>query len=84
MMSHVKASIVLFVRNQVSVRYTIYIFRASIPKLFFTHPPVGGIIGPKALLPSIDLIHDTRHLCTRFRMDGIKAMSRGYPGANKC
>ena len=25
----------------------------------------------------IDLIHDTRHLCTRSRIDGIKAMSRG-------
>ena len=25
----------------------------------------------------VDLIHDTRHLCTRFRIDGIKAMSRG-------
>ena len=25
----------------------------------------------------IDLIHYTRHLCTRFRIDGIKAMSRG-------
>ena len=23
------------------------------------------------------LIHDTRHLCTRFRFDGIKAMSTG-------
>ena len=29
------------------------------------------------MLPRIDLIHDTRHLCTRFRIDGIKAMSRG-------
>ena len=27
----------------------------------------------------IDL-HDTRHLCTRFRIDGIKAMSRGISG----
>ena len=26
---------------------------------------------------SIDLIHDTRHLGTRLRTDGIKAMSRG-------
>ena len=59
-------------------------FSGLYSKTFFTHPPVGGIIGPKTLLPSIDLIHDTRHLCTRFRMDGIKAMSRGYPGANKC
>ena len=26
---------------------------------------------------AIDVIHDTRHLCTRSRIDGIKAMSRG-------
>ena len=26
---------------------------------------------------TIDLIHDTRHLCTRSKIDGIKAMSRG-------
>ena len=25
----------------------------------------------------IDLIHDTHHLCMRFRIDGIKAISRG-------
>ena len=70
MMSHVKASIVLFVRNQVSVRYAIYaiyIFRASIPKPFFFY---SKIIGPKTLLLLIDFIHDTRHLCKRFRMDG--------------
>ena len=80
MMSHVKASIVLFVRNQVSVRYAIYIFRASIPKPFF----LLKIIGPKTLLLLIDFIHDTRHLCKRFRMDGLKAMSRGFSGTNKC
>ena len=27
-------------------------------------------------LGSLDLIHDTPHLCTCFRVDGIKAMSR--------
>ena len=32
---------------------------------------------------SIDLIHNTRHLCTRFMIPGIKAMSCGK-GANKC
>ena len=42
------------------------------------------IIGPKTLLLLIDFIHDTRHLCKRFRMDGLKAMSRGFPGTNKC
>ena len=26
----------------------------------------------------IDLIHNARHLCTRLRSDGIKAMSRGF------
>ena len=25
----------------------------------------------------IDLIHDVRHLCPRFRIDGIKTMSHG-------
>ena len=32
------------------------------------------------LSPRIDLIHDTHHLCTRFRIDRIKAMSRGFSG----
>ena len=34
---------------------------------------------------TIDLIHYTLHLCTRFRIDGVKAMSRGgkSQGANK-
>ena len=31
----------------------------------------------------IDLIHDTRHLRTRFRIDGIKAMSRGISGSKQ-
>ena len=29
---------------------------------------------------AIDFIYDTRHLCTCFRIDGIKAMSRGISG----
>ena len=29
---------------------------------------------------SIDLIHDTRHLCKRLKTDGLKAMSRGFSG----
>ena len=29
------------------------------------------------LTRTIDLIHDTRHLCTRSKIDGMKAMSRG-------
>ena len=31
-------------------------------------------------LGSIDLIHDTRQLCPRFRIDGTKIMSRGISG----
>ena len=31
----------------------------------------------------MDLNHDTRHLCTRFRNDGIKAMSRGILGGEQ-
>ena len=32
---------------------------------------------------SIDFINDTRHLCTRFRADGIKAMSRCISGGKE-
>ena len=31
----------------------------------------------------IDLIHDTHHLCTRFRIDEIKGMSRGISGGKQ-
>ena len=31
----------------------------------------------------LDLIHDTRRLCTRARIDGIKAMSRGISGGKQ-
>ena len=34
---------------------------------------------PLTYWASIDRIHDIRHLCTRLRTDGIKAMSRGFP-----
>ena len=34
---------------------------------------------PLTYWASIDHIHVTRHLCTRLRTDGIKAMSRGFP-----
>ena len=30
-----------------------------------------------------DLTRDTRHVCTRFRVDGIGAMSRGFSGAKQ-
>ena len=32
---------------------------------------------------TIDIIHDTCHLCTRFRIDGIKAMSHGFSGGKQ-
>ena len=32
---------------------------------------------------TIDLIHDTRHLYTRSKIDGIKAMSRGISGGRQ-
>ena len=32
---------------------------------------------------SVDLIHDARHLCTRLRTDGIKAMSHGFSGGKQ-
>ena len=31
----------------------------------------------------IDIIHDTRYLCTRFRIDGIKAMLRRNLGSKQ-
>ena len=31
----------------------------------------------------IDLNHDTLHLCTRFRIDDMKAMSRGISGTKQ-
>ena len=56
-------------------------FSGLYSKTFFFY---SKIIGPKTLLLLIDFIHDTRHLCKRFRTDGLKAMSRGFPGTNKC
>ena len=34
-------------------------------------------------LGSVDLIHDTRQLCPRFRIDGTKIMSRGISGTKQ-
>ena len=47
-------------------------------------PPVS-VVSLSMLLFSvtIDLIHDTRHLCTPFRIDGIKAMSGGISGGKQ-
>ena len=36
-----------------------------------------------AITRTVDLIHDTRHLCTRSKIDGIKAMSRGISGGKQ-
>ena len=36
----------------------------------------GELRHERVSLGSLDLIHDTPHLCTCFRVDGIKAMSR--------
>ena len=36
----------------------------------------GELRHERVSLGSLDLIHDTSHLCTCFRVDGIKAMSR--------
>ena len=44
---------------------------------------VGGGGGGGGGEGGIDLIHDTRHLCTRFRIDGIKAMLRGISGGSQ-
>ena len=40
----------------------------------------GELRHERVSLGSLDLIHDTCHLCTRFRVDGIKAMSRDISG----
>ena len=47
-------------------------------------PPVS-VVSLSMLLFSatIDLIHDTRHLCTPFRIDRIKAMSGGVSGGKQ-
>ena len=34
-------------------------------------------------LSIIDIIYDTRHLCSPFRIDGTKAMSRGISGGKQ-
>ena len=40
---------------------------------------VGGV----KTVSSIDLFHGARHLFTRFRIDGIEAMSRGISGGKQ-
>ena len=40
----------------------------------------GELRHERVLLGSLDLIHDTLHLCTRFGDGGIKAMSRVISG----
>ena len=40
----------------------------------------NSAIGFDLLNRPIDLFYDIRHLCTRFRVDGIKATSRAFSG----
>ena len=40
-------------------------------------------LGANPGVNAIDLLHDTRHLCTRLRTDGIKAVSRGFSGGKQ-
>ena len=40
----------------------------------------GELRHERVLLGSLDLVHDTLHLCTRFGDGGIKAMSRVISG----
>ena len=75
---HQKLSLVL------SAHFTVII--NDVPVLLLNQPnatqaatlPVS-VVSLSTLLYSvtIDLLHDTRHLCMRFRIDGMKAMSRG-------
>ena len=43
----------------------------------------GELRHERVLLGSLDLVHDTLHLCTRFGDGGIKAMSRVISGEIK-
>ena len=45
--------------------------------LFLTQPTAMIF---SAFITVVDLIHDIRHLCTRFRIHVLKAMSRGISG----
>ena len=40
-------------------------------------------LGTNPGVNAIDLLQDTRHLCTRLRTDGIKAVSRGFLGGKQ-
>ena len=52
------------------------IFPLSTP--MSTHDEMGSRLGG-----AVDPPHDTCHLCKRFRIDGIKAMSRGILGGKQ-
>ena len=49
------------------------------------YPSQSSTLNFKSLtyIALIDHIHVTRHLCTRLRTDGIKAMSRGFSGGKQ-
>ena len=40
-------------------------------------------LGTNLGVNAIDLLHDTRHLCTRLRTDGIKVVSCSFSGSQK-
>ena len=46
-------------------------------------PPYISALCNWNTIEGIDLIHDARHLCTRSRIDGIKAMSHGFSGGKQ-
>ena len=65
--------------------------RPTFPGSFHTRPPLSlatgdewqRTLGTKLHRRRIDLIHDIRHLYTRLKTDGLKAMSRGFSGCRQ-
>ena len=65
--------------------------RPTFPGSFHTRSPLSlatgdewqRTLGTKLHRRRIDLIHDIRHLYTRLKTDGLKAMSRGFSGCRQ-
>ena len=65
--------------------------KPTFPGSFHTRPPLSlatgdewqRTLGTKLHRRRIDLIHDIRHLYTRLKTDGLKAMSRGFSGCRQ-
>ena len=55
----------------------------SCPSLSLRGDEWQRTLGTKLHRRRIDLIHDTRHLYTRLKTDGLKAMSRGFSGCRQ-